>query len=217
MKKCSVCAEEKEATTEFFYLDKRGSLDSRCKSCVKAAAQENYAKNRERKIATSAAWRRANPEKFVAYRAKYESAPGSAKKISDAKKKHAEIHADRIAERRRERERRRWLEDVNYRLAKVMAHQLRRGLAAGKANVAWEELAGYTVDVLRAHLEAQFDKSMSWENYGKEWHIDHITPVSSFDLLAGRDVVRQCWSLANLRPLAAGENRRKSAKHLFLL
>lgn len=26
---------------------------------------------------------------------------------------------------------------------------------------------------LRAHIEAQFVEGMTWDNYGKGWHIDH--------------------------------------------
>ena len=31
------------------------------------------------------------------------------------------------------------------------------------------------------YIEKQFTKNMNWENYGK-WHIDHIKPISKFDL-----------------------------------
>ena len=51
---------------------------------------------------------------------------------------------------------------------------------------------------------------MSWDNYG-DWHIDHITPKSTFDL-SDPDEIRACWSLPNLRPLWGKDNIRKGAK-----
>ncbi len=71
---------------------------------------------------------------------------------------------------------------------------------------------GYSVKELKIHLEEQFTKGMSWENYGK-WHIDHIVPVSFFEFDSTRDVeFKMCWRLENLQPLWAKDNIRKSNK-----
>ena len=43
-------------------------------------------------------------------------------------------------------------------------------------------LVDYTKYELKEHLESQFTDGMSWENMG-EWHIDHIKPCASFDLI----------------------------------
>ena len=44
------------------------------------------------------------------------------------------------------------------------------------------ELVGCDINYLRNHLEKQFEPWMSWDNYGKWWHVDHIIPVTKFDL-----------------------------------
>lgn len=76
---------------------------------------------------------------------------------------------------------------------------------------------GYTLSDLFSHLEKQFLKGMTWENYGKYgWHIDHIVPFSSFDF-SDPSQFNQCWSLANLRPLWASDNMKKSHKRIFLI
>jgi hypothetical protein len=69
------------------------------------------------------------------------------------------------------------------------------------------ELTGASVSELRRHLEKQFKRGMSWENYG-DWHIDHIIPCSKFDLT---DLRQQaiCFNYLNLRPCWAAENIRK--------
>lgn len=85
----------------------------------------------------------------------------------------------------------------------------------------WQKVVGYKASELKAHLERQFERGMSWDSYG-DWHIDHIRPVSSFRLLLDDgavdwSAVRECWSLANLRPLWAEKNVRKGAQGIYLI
>jgi len=42
------------------------------------------------------------------------------------------------------------------------------------------ELLGCSLDFLRAYLERQFKRGMTWENHGNAWHIDHIIPLARF-------------------------------------
>lgn len=87
-------------------------------------------------------------------------------------------------------------------------------------------VVGYTFVALRDHLQRQFRRGMSWDNYGlgrfpgksdrkrrRSWHIDHIVPKSTFDL---RDQ-RTAYALTNLRPLWDLENFAKAARRLHLL
>jgi len=73
------------------------------------------------------------------------------------------------------------------------------------------DITGCTVHQLKAWLESQFCARMSWDNYGRAWHIDHIMPCASFDLTKPEHV-RQCFHYTNLRPLWARANIRKSDK-----
>ena len=53
---------------------------------------------------------------------------------------------------------------------------------------------------------------MTWENYGLEtWHLDHIKPVSKFNLL-DVDEQKKCFHYTNLQPLWAKDNIKKSNK-----
>jgi hypothetical protein len=61
------------------------------------------------------------------------------------------------------------------------------------------EMLGYTPEELVRRIERQFVFGMSWENYGKEWHVDHIKPVSLFDVQEQTDIAK-IWALSNLMP-----------------
>ncbi len=73
-------------------------------------------------------------------------------------------------------------------------------------------LLGYSVEELRAHLEAHFEPGMSWENYGKgidEWSIDHSRPISSFPMTT---TLAEINALENLRPMWHRKNCAKKNK-----
>lgn len=71
-------------------------------------------------------------------------------------------------------------------------------------------MLGCTIPELRKYLQRQFQPGMSWENYG-DWHIDHIRPCCSFDLLDPKQQ-RACFHFSNLQPLWAKDNFKKNGK-----
>lgn len=117
----------------------------------------------------------------------------------------------RASQRKRERERR--ATDPSFRLMKNM----RRGVASicqrqgTIKNTRTAELIGCSVDEFINHLERNFKRGMSWENYGTYWHVDHVLPCASFDH-ADPKQVKQCWHWTNLKPLKAKDNLKKSDK-----
>ena len=58
---------------------------------------------------------------------------------------------------------------------------------------------GCTFNEYSEYLENQFDKNMSWENYGTYWEIDHIIPLSKGG----------SFHYTNTQPLIIEENRKK--------
>ncbi len=61
------------------------------------------------------------------------------------------------------------------------------------------DLLGYSAEQLQHHIEKLWSPGMSWENR-KEWHIDHIRPLSSFGRNELPSIVN---ALSNLQPLWA--------------
>jgi hypothetical protein len=72
------------------------------------------------------------------------------------------------------------------------------------------DLIGCSSQQLKAHLQSQFKKGMSWSNYGTHWHIDHIIPLSKFNLHDPKQMMASCH-FSNLQPLEAIANLNKAA------
>lgn len=117
----------------------------------------------------------------------------------------------------RERQRRR-CQNPKVRVSMSMSGHIRYCIGRRKNGARWESLAGYDLATLMRHLERQFVRGMTWNNYGPVWHIDHIQPLSSFRFESAEDPeFRAAWALSNLRPLWALDNIRKNGRRLFLL
>jgi hypothetical protein len=89
-----------------------------------------------------------------------------------------------------------------------MSQSVREALRGAKRKCQWENLLGYSVEELKAHLESQFTEGMTWEKFfGGGIHIDHVIPRMNFDYTSPNDLqFKQCWALSNLRPIWSNEN-----------
>jgi hypothetical protein len=100
-----------------------------------------------------------------------------------------------------------------YKMGDLIRDALKRGGSTPK----FEDFVGYSTSDLKVHLEAQFTKDMTWEKFRLgQIHIDHIVPISSFDL-SDPDDLRRAWAITNLRPLWAKDNLKKSNKRIYLI
>lgn len=104
----------------------------------------------------------------------------------------------------------RYKNDVLYRLARLLRNRFRMALKNSAKTGSALSYLGCSIEELRAHLEKQFKSKMSWKNYGK-WHIDHIKPLSSFDL-SKKEQCEKALHYTNLQPLWAIDNIKKGAK-----
>lgn len=156
------------------------------------------------------AWREKNADQIKQYYAQYREAHREERREYNRqwRQKNRDYWRDYQNERLRT--------DLNYRLHNYISAALRRAIK--KNHQATFDILGYTTDDLRLHLESLFQPGMSWENYGSEWHIDHVIPKSWFRLEteAGIDEyeLKACWALANLQPLRADENLTKKDRHI---
>jgi bacterioferritin-associated ferredoxin len=104
-------------------------------------------------------------------------------------------------------------ENINFRIAMSLRERLRSALKGGTKNKKTLEYLGCSVERLKEHLEEKFADGMTWENYGRYgWHIDHIKPISLFDLSQEEEIKKACH-YTNLQPLWAEDNMKKGAKY----
>lgn len=108
--------------------------------------------------------------------------------------------------------------NINYKIATNMRIRLLKALKNNqKIGSAIKDL-GCSIGELKLYLEKQFYNNqdtaepMSWDNYGMfGWHIDHIIPLSSFDLINREQFLKACH-YTNLQPLWAKDNLSKNNK-----
>lgn len=102
--------------------------------------------------------------------------------------------------------------DVNYRLRWLLRSRINIAIKRQLGSKCFKtiELLGCSIQQAREHIEKQFKDGMTWENHGT-WEIDHIIPVSSFNL-TNPEEQKKAFHYTNLQPLNWKENRLKSNK-----
>lgn len=152
---------------------------------AKDRSRRTSAEERAKAVAKTKAWVCANKSRSLAWRREYR-----AKKI-----KEDAIYRARVALRRR--------------FYMALRNQVYDGwnIRAGEA----VRLLGCTMSEFVTHIESLWSDGMTWDNWSRNgWHIDHIVPLSAFELSDPEQLQAACH-YTNLRPLWAVENLRKGA------
>lgn len=144
-------------------------------------------------------WQDKNREHLRVYKREY-SKNYKYELSEDQKKKYYEAHKLRMKT------------DPNYKLRRQMRSRLNMAMKIGQKGGSAIKDLGCSIQELRVYLESKFEPGMTWENHGKSgWHIDHIRPLSSFDLSNPEEVKLACH-YTNLQPLWAKDNYSKGYK-----
>lgn len=116
---------------------------------------------------------------------------------------------------RNQRRKERYQIEPKYRLLYVLRGRTQVALREAGARKAGktEELLGMTRSQFQEWIEYQFEPEMTWENHGSYWHIDHVRPCASFNLI---DEAQQriCFRWTNQRPMKSEVNLSKHDKIL---
>lgn len=99
-----------------------------------------------------------------------------------------------------------------FKLSENIRNRIYQGLKGFIKTSKAEELLGCTFNEFKYYLESKFIEGMSWSNYGTGWHVDHIKPISLFNLIDPEEQ-RKAFNYTNCQPLFALDNLKKSNKY----
>ena len=180
--------------------------------------KKQYINNKEKNIKRAKEYREENKEKLVSAKKIYVFEHKD--EVKQQKKSWYEKNKEQILLSKKERYNKnkkaiiQWQmeytktniqERIRHSLRVRLSHALRNNFKAGSA----VRDLGCSIQELIIHLENKFLPGMSWANYGS-WHIDHIMPLSKFDL-TDREQFLQACCYTNLQPLWAEDNLKKGS------
>jgi hypothetical protein len=207
MKKCSKC--KKIKTEAYFSKRKKGEvqLHSQCKECTTLYYKKYYNTNKSYILETNKNYRIENESQI---KQNLQLNKEYIKKIKNTyyqRNKNKDIKMKR--KRRREYVSNRCKSDLGFKLSRNLRRRLNNALRNNqKMGSAIKDL-GCSISDLKFWLEFWFDEGMNWSNYGNkegQWSIDHIKPISKFDL-TNRDQLLEVCNYKNLQPMwHLGEN-----------
>jgi hypothetical protein len=192
---CSLCKNKLELNLKNFHKNKRevGGFDYRCKTCKLSY----YNSNKEKQIKNSINWQLNNPIKYKEIQSKYKkSSKGKITRKKYTDKVYREKYGKDIQ----------WTLKRNIRIR--IYNSLKKEFKKGKTL----DLLGCSIEDYKLYLESKFNKNMSWDNYGDYWEIDHIKPLSRYNLLEETEQFK-AFHYTNTQPLTIIENRKKSNKY----
>jgi hypothetical protein len=211
MKTCARCQEEKSLENFKFYANRYFSY---CIECNKAACREYKNKNRQALNERRRQKYSLNIDESREYqREKYQD---NIEKKRDQAKKYYWNNLEKVKATQKKNRKKKYDSDPIYRLEMNLTKRIRESIKnaqTSKHTRRTRDLLGCSPLECRNYLESLFVDGMSWENYGiKGWHIDHIKPISSFNLKDPEEQLK-CFHYTNLQPLWAHDNIRKSNKY----
>lgn len=100
------------------------------------------------------------------------------------------------------------------RLKQNLHHRVYLALKNNNCSYNSKELIGCDIEEYWKYLKPLMKEGMTKENYGSIWHIDHIKPVSLFNLKILQEQ-RKAFNYKNTQPMFGVENIRKSNNYTF--
>lgn len=189
MRTCSKCQETKPSSDFLKRSEDPNSYRSNCKDCIKASqkAYENSPRGKAARKKANDKWKNSEKGKLLLRSESYK------------------IYNKNYQKKRR-------IEDLEYKIRHNLRTRLTKFITGRHKTGSSVDDLGCSISELKVYLESKFQPGMSWENYGKEgWHIDHIKPLSSFDLTDREEFLKAC-NYKNLQPLWALDNFSKGKK-----
>lgn len=208
MKTCIKCKVEKDLNE---FSNNKAKKDGKCVYCRGCYSDINKAwrqNNTTRYKEIHNRWKNKNIDYIR--KSKLKSYYNNHEKSKERARKYKRNNQEKLKTQNRIYANNKYHNDLNYRLVRLLRGRITKAIKRNSKYSTSLKLLGCSIEELKFHLEKQFTKGMSWENYGK-WHIDHIKPCASFNLSLEAEQ-KICFHFTNLQPLWAKDNIRKSNK-----
>jgi len=209
---CCVCNIAKESCE--FRKCKTSSgkeyIEKKCKKCINEKRTLTIGSKSKEKIASTAKQLKdkkyylENKERIKARNNKYYAEKKAT--IRAQRKEYYKLHPEKLKEQREK-----FLSKIENRIALNLRRRTRTFLHSGKG---WSDLLGCDIEHFISWLEFNFEKEetdMSLENYGKVWQLDHVYPLSKFDMKNEEDV-KKAFNWQNILPAICIDNQTKNNK-----
>lgn len=225
MKKCTKCEQTKPYDCFSKNTRSKDGFCTWCKICSKKYRLKWYEKNKESFLKKKREYNKQNKDKVAYQNKKYREEHTD--QLKEYSKQYRLSNIDKIKTRdkkyqskienklkRNIREKQRRDDDILYRLTISLRNRLYRAIKNNSKSGSAVNDLGCTINKFKMYIENKFQPGMMWENWGVGkncWHIDHITPLSKFDLNNRQELLKACH-YTNLQPLWANENIVKRNK-----
>ena len=103
----------------------------------------------------------------------------------------------------------RYKNDIQYKIRSVLRSRLNIALKNNQKTGSAIKDLGCNIKDFKKYIECKWQSGMTWDNWSKDgWHLDHIVPLSSFDL-SDREQLKKACHYSNLQPMWAKDNLSK--------
>lgn len=228
MKTCSSCGISKDLNYFHRASKSKDGLQSICKDCRNAAARVYASENKQKYRDNHKVWLSLNRESSNESKRLRRLKNKDAGKVEKQKQYTAEERKARYLRYKQDPE---WLgkhrefarqyqrtkrNNIFHRIENQIRCRTAIAIGGGPKLGKYEKYIGCSTQELKDYLEGKFKPGMRWDNWGRgedKWHVDHILPVSSFDLSVPEQFFK-AFHFLNLQPLWETENLSKGRKVL---
>jgi hypothetical protein len=189
--------------------DSKRGYKSHCNKCRMIT---EYEVKKEEVLLERKEYRKQNIDAINIYQNEYRMT--HKQEASDYQREYKKNNREKINADRREMRN----NDPNFKIADNLRRRMNLAIKDGRKGGSVIRDLCCSIDELKQHLEKQFHiapktgEMMTWANYGYYgWHIDHIIPLSSFDLTDREQFLKACH-YTNYQPLWAKDNISKGNK-----
>jgi len=186
--------------------------------CTKCYASDRYVKNKNLILASQ------NPEKKrsnarLRYKNKKKEILENAKKYYQTNKESILlIRKDYYEKNKREiiknqvaRDAIRIRTDIGFLLKTRVRSRFKMAMRGNYKTGVGIKYLGCSIEEFKNYIYNQFQPEMTWDNYGKEWELDHRIALLNFDLTKEEDLKIAC-NFTNIQPLWKEDHYKKTQR-----